>query len=287
MPTWILDIFIKEWAVIKQAPVTFIALSVLAFGLAFLLARWLYQDGLTRKNDLIADLRQKLLHSATGPTQSKSGEEDSSLSPVNREAQLQIDNLNRELATTCEQRDSLRSQVDELTQFKILTEVDTKPRQSDTGHQLQSSVSINYEALDKSLPLDKFLLNADLRVRFDNRNALAGRIQTVTVFLRREAKGETHQTEVAFSAIEETTRAEQGFVDLAIPHGLTPYFRLDCQIELEKSWAKILDDHCFLRVITEAKQQPPYCIDLNVEWQTAKVFDCVAGLSQRRSGACA
>src|SRR5712691_3031665 len=59
MPTWILDQFIKEWAVIKQAPITFATLFLLALGLAFLIARWLYKEALSRKDDLIEDLRKK------------------------------------------------------------------------------------------------------------------------------------------------------------------------------------------------------------------------------------
>lgn len=175
----------------------------------------------------------------------------------------------------------------EVTKFHVITEVDTEARPSDTLRPLQSKVVIVYDALDKSQPLDKFLLIADLRIRFDGQGSLASRVQRVRVLLRREAKGEIKQTEIEFSTTEETTRADQTLIDLPIPHGLTPYYRLDCQAELEKAWGKLLDDHCFVRVVTEANDQPPYCVDLNVEWQIAKDFDCVAALSPRRSGVCA
>jgi hypothetical protein len=174
----------------------------------------------------------------------------------------------------------------DVTRFHVLTEVDTESRPSNTGRQLQSNVAIIYDALDKSRPLDKFLMVADLRVRFDGQDPLAGRVQRIAVFLRREVKGEIKQAEVEYSATDEATRAEQSLIDLPIPHGLTRYYRLDCQAELEKGWANLLDDHCFLRVVTEAKDQPPYCVDLNVEWGIARTFDCVAALSPRRSGPC-
>jgi hypothetical protein len=59
-PTWILDQLLKEWPVIKQAPLTLVVIFLLAFGLAYLFCRWLYQDAIKRKDDLIADLGKKL-----------------------------------------------------------------------------------------------------------------------------------------------------------------------------------------------------------------------------------
>ena len=174
----------------------------------------------------------------------------------------------------------------EPTAFKVLTELDTAPHRSTTGHQIQSGVFIAYGALVQGERPDKFLMTVNLRVRFDGKDALAGRVQRVSVFLRREAKGEIKQTEVGYSATEEASHAEQSLVDLPIPHGLTPYYQLNCQAELEKGWGKLLDDHCFLRIVTEAIDQPPYCVDLNVDWKTARLFDSVADLSPRRSGEC-
>ena len=45
---------------IKQAPLTLVVIFLLAFGLAYLFCRWLYQDAIKRKDDLIADLGKKL-----------------------------------------------------------------------------------------------------------------------------------------------------------------------------------------------------------------------------------
>jgi hypothetical protein len=174
----------------------------------------------------------------------------------------------------------------EPTPFKVLTEIDLEPHCSTTGHQIQSGVFIAYDALVQGERPDKFLMTVNLRVRFDGKEALAGRVQRVSVFLRREAKDEIRQTEVGYSATEEASHAEQSLVDLPIPYGLTPYYRLGCQAELEKGWGKLLDDHCFLRIVTEAKDQPPYCVDLNVDWETARLFDSVADLSPRSSGQC-
>jgi hypothetical protein len=57
---WPLEQLLKEWDVIKQAPLTFILAFILLLVLAYVFMRWLYQDNLARKDELIASLKERL-----------------------------------------------------------------------------------------------------------------------------------------------------------------------------------------------------------------------------------
>ena len=326
MPTWILDQFLKEWPVIKQAPLTLVFIMLLSFGLAFLFLRWLYQDVIKRKDDLIADLGKKPKQG--GPDEAikeyeqntkqlrddnarlvREKEEASRVAAQAREGlvgekqemkevQRTRDRYLNELAGAKEQietlqgirvdRDSLKSKLDELTTFKVVPVVDIEPRHSDTGHRVHSAVFIAYDALVVGAPPDKLLLKVDLRVRFDNQVAAITRIRGLTVLLRRETEqGETRETKLRFSAREEESRSKVNLGELSIqPAQMTSYYRLDCEAEIDKDWARMLDEDCFLRIVMEAIQQPRYCIDLSVDWGTARLTDSLADLTLRRRGEC-
>src|SRR5689334_12156137 len=59
-PTWILDQLVKEWAVIKQAPLSFLIAFFLSNVLLYLFHRWIYREQFKHKDDLIASYREKL-----------------------------------------------------------------------------------------------------------------------------------------------------------------------------------------------------------------------------------
>lgn len=57
--TWLLDQLAKEWAVIKQAPLSFAIISALAFLLAFVLNRLLFKERLSQKDELLEGHKEK------------------------------------------------------------------------------------------------------------------------------------------------------------------------------------------------------------------------------------
>lgn len=57
---WPLDELVKEWPMIKQAPLSFAIVCVLALLLAFLFSKYLYQERLKHKDDLLGSLQKKL-----------------------------------------------------------------------------------------------------------------------------------------------------------------------------------------------------------------------------------
>jgi hypothetical protein len=57
---WLLEQLAKEWAVIKQAPISFAIVCLLFLLLAFLAARWMYQERITNRDDLIGYYREKM-----------------------------------------------------------------------------------------------------------------------------------------------------------------------------------------------------------------------------------
>src|SRR5882672_7293992 len=58
--SWLIDQLAKEWAVIKQAPLSFVIILILSLTLAFLFMKYLFGESLRNKNELIASLRGKL-----------------------------------------------------------------------------------------------------------------------------------------------------------------------------------------------------------------------------------
>jgi hypothetical protein len=57
---WPLEQLVKEWAVIKQAPLSFFIVLFLCMALAFFVVRWIYRDHIARKDDIISDLQKKI-----------------------------------------------------------------------------------------------------------------------------------------------------------------------------------------------------------------------------------
>ncbi|MDX6528957.1 MAG: hypothetical protein QOH41_1247 [Blastocatellia bacterium] len=66
--TWLIDQLAKEWAVIKQAPLSFVIISTLAVVLAFTLVKYIFQERLRHKDDLINSLERKLALSGSAST---------------------------------------------------------------------------------------------------------------------------------------------------------------------------------------------------------------------------
>jgi len=174
-------------------------------------------------------------------------------------------------------------------QFKVLPEISLEPYRSNTNRVLHPGIFLTYDALDMSSADHRLFFASKLRMRFDNQDTSLAAIRRVTVFLRREGDaGEVRESQLSAALIRDVaTRARLDLDSFQIqPVAITPYYELDCDAELEKSWARLLDDHCFVRVKVEAVRQPPYCIDLNVDWETARLTNSVASVSLRRNGLC-
>lgn len=57
---WLIEQLLKEWAVIKQAPLSFLIMLVLCLLLAYLLLKYIYGERLEHKDDIIESLNAKL-----------------------------------------------------------------------------------------------------------------------------------------------------------------------------------------------------------------------------------
>ena len=57
---WLVDQLAKEWAVIKQAPLSFVIVFALSLISAFLVMKYFYSESLQHKYELIASLRENL-----------------------------------------------------------------------------------------------------------------------------------------------------------------------------------------------------------------------------------
>jgi hypothetical protein len=206
-----------------------------------------------------------------------------SIEMVKETTELKID-----LAAVKAERDVLRSKVDELTKHGLLLDVDLEPHTSNTSQKVRSRLYVSYDALNTaSVENEPYLIKGFLRIRFDNHVGVATGVRSLTVCLRRETDQGAREARLTFEACEEQTRAK---ADLALQiiqaAQISPCYELDCEGELEKDWGKLLDENCFLRIKMEAAGQPPYCVDLNVDWQTARLTDSPAFFTPRRAGEC-
>lgn len=184
----------------------------------------------------------------------------------------------------------IQEQSTDLPQFKVFPEINLEPHRIDTTHTVQSGVFIRYDGLvEDATGVEKFLVTTDLRIRIDNQDTFDSRVKAVSAFLRREtSQGEVTQARVTIVVRDEANGYEIDLDAITIPPSkATPFYRFECEVELEKSWGKLLDSDCFIRLVFDVIRQPRYCVDLNVDWETARFFDdCLAGLSIRSLGQC-
>lgn len=114
-------------------------------------------------------------------------------------------------------------------------------------------------------------VKADIRLRFDNRDALhRARADKLVLLIRREAP-EKQAEEVVLQSQLETEGGKPpnvGFLFVE-PRDKSQYHRFRSDHHLFDEWYNKLDANCFLRIKMVAAGQRPYCVDLDVDWEQA------------------
>lgn len=154
--------------------------------------------------------------------------------------------------------DSLKSQLDKLTVYKLIFEVDV-PRS-------KANVFLDSAGYIVSLKLQIRFINSDEQPLYMNRLAIA--------LIRKDESG----TESEIPKIEQTLyemRYEEdqwnfhGWdnIDLKISgRDKTPCHSIKGNIIIPHDSRWLLDSNCFLRVCMEAMNQPPYILNFDVDW---------------------
>lgn len=114
----------------------------------------------------------------------------------------------------------------------------------------------------------------DIRVRFRNNDVHRTRLDALSLALRREVPGEPAQETLLHSRLETeqgtNTNIEGIFID-ARDRSQDYFFRAEEMLDME--WSQKLDSHSFLRLKMDAVGQRSYCVDLDVDWNTARSND--------------
>jgi hypothetical protein len=239
----------KEWAVVKQAPISLVVGWLLGLTAIWLLLRRVYQERLEHKDDIIAAYKEKL--GLAPSSEKKRADSEVTLAKTEIEGEVHPPNTNQILD---------KPTSDE--HFKLILEPDFKSRRSQNGGRNQRQLFIAHDQrvfeqpeLEKPVQINRYLIKAAIRVRFDNQDSNTGAVRKLSVSLRRETRdGEKRETPISLLEIRDVdTGLRLNFDEIVIAGSrLTPYYWLECEGQLDPVWEKLLDRHCFLRITMEA-----------------------------------
>jgi hypothetical protein len=150
--------------------------------------------------------------------------------------------------------------IEKLSEHKLLLEVDTE---------FQSQVYVEYRGKE-----GKYLLRANIKVRFQNNDTNPVTAKKIGASLFRETEGGEKQkilnSDAVIEILEVGSTTKINLDEVRIPgKGLAGSFWLYCTLEADTKHIKPLDHTCFCRVTMDAVGQPPYSVDLDADWEGA------------------
>jgi hypothetical protein len=150
---------------------------------------------------------------------------------------------------------------------------------------LQESIKDNliFEIVDRlkssvlfrSYPQSPNYGTADIRIRFTNRNINKIMVTKLEVSLLRKTwsgKERAIPTVESYGVVYEeasTQKINWHELDFLGTRVGTANYQLSWIFEISKEAMEKLNKNCFLRITMEAMRQPPYSIDLDVDWKQA------------------
>jgi hypothetical protein len=190
------------------------------------------------------------------------------------------------------ERDLLKSELEERDRYKLFLIVDFKPFPSPYRAEFhQSEVSLHLHedvvAFEPGQPIELSwsTLTADLIIFFENRHADKVVIRTVGVsLLRKTPRG--NEKSIPFKTERLNTypiTSSPSTLDGYTVKGLsiTTPMRLQYHMELGARLGQRLNHDCFLRVTMDAMNQPPFNVDIDVDWEKARNSDGPVPVSPR------
>ena len=183
------------------------------------------------------------------------------------------------------ERDSLKSQLEELTKYKLflLIDFERRPDPRDHWETVESTASVY---LDHDV-VNTFVLKAELIVLLENRGhdkvtirkawaqllRMTSRGREKEIPLKRKLGLETHPLTMSPSTLD-------GYTVEPLTRGVP--FILNWSCELSERIGERLDQNCFLRISMDAMNQDLFTVDLDVDWK-ARATDTAVRVTPRTS----
>jgi hypothetical protein len=155
-------------------------------------------------------------------------------------------------------------------EHKLVAEVDTDQSQVGCDY-LPQALRFSEREPDVPLKMDLYVLRVNLKIRFENHDVHPIPFKQITVSLLRKARSGAERIIPVFRSFMEMYEGDA--MQKFSPEGMevrgrriTPYYWIQSALEVPARYGKRLNRNCFLRVTTEALGQPPYHVDLDVNW---------------------
>jgi hypothetical protein len=159
--------------------------------------------------------------------------------------------------------------------YKLIFEVDIDDQsQVKSDHHPQA---LRFKKTEPDVPvrMDLWVLTVNLRIRFENHDIHPIQLKKVKVSLLRKARDGREREIPLFRSLMEIF--EEGTTGKFVPdqnqilgNRITPYYWVQCVLEVSERYGERLNRNCFLRVTVDALRQPPYSVDLDVDWKTSR-----------------
>jgi hypothetical protein len=184
------------------------------------------------------------------------------------EAEWAKERYEREVSGLKSETQSLRAYLAELTKLKLVVILNNK-----------SEVDMKQFEDDVAAEKDRYTVGINLLARFENHDATPKRILSVELALyRKTGRGNVKiiprsegfifpiETDYEFGNMRDviSDKAELSAGEITKPYWLC------CTVSIPARYGKRLNQKCFIRVTMEAMRQPPYVIDLYVDWEAAR-----------------
>lgn len=203
----------------------------------------------------------------------------------------QIAELKRELAAEVERlrtgRDALKTQLDERNKRKLVLKVDVSQRgiddPSDAWESIKSEASLYLNDLflfdsDARARRRSFTLTARFVLNFETTTTDAVSVRTVTTRLMRERHNGRVKEVYRFRRHEVEVMATDSWPARVTLDGwriegmtIVPPRVMDCKtLFIRNKRGRLLNRNYFLRLSVDAVSQPPFEVDLEADWETAR-----------------
>lgn len=169
--------------------------------------------------------------------------------------------------------------------YKLIFEVDTDDQSQVKSDRHPKALRFKKTEPDVPIRMDLWVLTVNLRIRFENHDIHPIQLKKMKVSLLRKARDGREREIPLFRSLMEIF--EEGTTGKFVPdqnqilgNRITPYYWVQCVLEVSERYGERLNQNAFLRVTVDALRQPPYSVDLDVDWKTSRkgfVF-----ISQRR-----
>ncbi|HEV7857445.1 MAG TPA: hypothetical protein VGO91_02240 [Pyrinomonadaceae bacterium] len=190
--------------------------------------------------------------------------------PFNRTGELvshDMEEIHESVKESKKEKEKLKAQLEELKKLKLIINTDHQSEVRINRH-WNVPVMVGVEQSES----DEWHITAHLRMQLEN-NALANVLvkkleaSLVRKTKREEEKGmpKTKTSLIPLLGIEELVRHE------VLAGRMTEQYWYSYEVDIPARYVKRLDSTCFLRVTMEAMRQPPSSIDLDVDWEEAKI----------------